>query len=278
VTPIREDRRRPAPLRGLYTDLDGTLLGPGGSLFATSRGPSARTAQAVARLHEEGVALVPVSGRTRDQLREAARILGAEAFIAELGAYVVQRSADGREETIPNLGAFRGRGTPVEAMARSGAGGFLLERYAGSLEPHAPWAFAGREATMLLRGLIDPVEASAALAGAGYDWLEVVDNGRLSRRYEPLDLPEFRAYHLVPRGVSKASGVRLHMGRAGWDPAECAAVGDSPSDLVLAEVVGRVFLVAAGATGDRENVTVTSSPDGEGFVEAVDDLLGSPAS
>ena len=267
----------------LYADLDGTLLGPGGSLFvAPDGGVTDRAAGALAALHRARIELVLVSGRTRDQLREAARILGASAAIAELGAFVVERRADGSEEVVPNLGAFRGPGTPFEAMAREGAGAFLLERYAGRLEPHAPWAFRGREATMLLRGLLDVAEASRELDAAGYGWLEVLDNGRLRRPVPSLSgLPEVRAYHLLPRGVSKASGVRLHLARRSFDPSACAAVGDASSDLALATEVGTVYLVADHGAGDDRSagmdggrVVVTEDGSTLGFAQAVEAFLG----
>jgi phosphoglycolate phosphatase len=272
-----------ASTSALYADLDGTLLGPGGSLFvAPDGGVTERAAGALAALHRARIELVLVSGRTRDQLREAARILGASAAIAELGAFVVERGADGSEEVVPNLGAFRGPGTPFEAMAREGAGAFLLERYAGRLEPHAPWAFRGREATMLLRGLLDVAEASRELDAAGYGWLELLDNGRLRRPVPSLSgLREVRAYHLLPRGVSKASGVRLHLARRSFDPAACAAVGDGASDLALAAEVGTVYLVAdhgaaddgpAGTGGGR--VVVTEEGSTLGFAQAVEAFLG----
>ena len=262
------------PLRALYADLDGTLFGPGGSLFATRNGPSTRGAEAVGRLHSAGVELVLVSGRTRDQMVEAARILGARSFIAELGAFVVERGTP--DEAIPNFGEFEGPGSPFTAMARSGAGAFLLERYAGRLELHTPWSSQAREATMLFRGLIDEGEATGALASAGYRWLEVRDNGRISKTFETLEVGEVRAYHLVPKGVSKASALRLHQERRGIDREAAAAVGDSTSDLQMAPQVGAMVLVAADGTPAIEggNVFSTPSPSGDGFAEAVDALLG----
>jgi hydroxymethylpyrimidine pyrophosphatase-like HAD family hydrolase len=280
VRTLLEYRPGTEALRAIYVDLDGTLLGPGGSLFATPDGRTLRAAHALFALLEAGVALVPVSGRTRDQMREAARILGAPAYIAELGAFLVEREGYGPEEVVPNLGAFTAGVNAFEAMARSGVGAFLLERYPGRLEPHAPWAFQDREATMLFRGLLDPVEATRALDEAGYGWTEVLDNGVISRPFESLEIPEVHAYHLVPRGVSKASAARLHMTRHALEPSSCAAVGDSPSDLDLAGEVGAVFIVAngvpaMGATADgMHNVYATPSPSGQGFAEAVETLLG----
>jgi hydroxymethylpyrimidine pyrophosphatase-like HAD family hydrolase len=264
----------------LYTDVDGTLVSHGGSLFGPSDRPSTRAADAIAALHRAGVQLVLVSGRTRDQLREVARLIGASAYIAELGAFVVHREA-GEETLTTNFGDFPGGGTPVEAMTRSGAAGFLLGRYDGRLEPHTPWAFQGRRATMLLRGLVDEREATDALDQAGYSWVELVDNGRITRRVEMLDLPEIHAYHLLPRGVNKASGVRAHRERVGVVLDEAAAIGDSPSDLQMAPEVGRMALLGTApdpsidrAQREPARITWIPSPAGEGFAQAVEALLG----
>ncbi|MDP9343247.1 MAG: Cof-type HAD-IIB family hydrolase [Actinomycetota bacterium] len=277
---LPNDRPPGGAIRALYVDLDGTLVGPGGSMFATPSGTSDRAARAVGELHRAGVELVLVSGRTRDQMREAARVMGAGAYVAELGAFVVLRTDPSAEEALPSFGAFRGPGRPFDAMARSGAGAFLLDRYAGRVEPHTPWAFQDREATMLLRGLLDPAEATGALEDARYRWLEVLDNGVIRRTYPSLDVPEVRAYHLVPRGVNKASAVRLHRERRGLAASEAAAVGDSLSDLSMASETGAFFLVANGvdtigaAADGMDNVYATRSPVGDGFAEAVAAVLG----
>lgn len=266
----------PPDLKGVrivYADLDGTLVGPGGSLFALPDGSSTRAASALGDLQEAGIELVLVSGRTRGGMREPARVLGATGFVAELGAIVVDRLLP--EEAVTDFGAFEGRGSPFEAMVRTGAGAVLLDRFPGQLEMHLPWAALSREATMLFRGLVDPAEATAALGEAGYGWLQVHDNGRIRRRSDALQVEDVHAYHLTPRGVSKGSGVRLHRNRRGI-PAEAAVlVGDSPSDVAAAPEVAAMFLVANGTAGpeDGPNVRVTSAPAGDGFAEVVELLL-----
>jgi phosphoglycolate phosphatase-like HAD superfamily hydrolase len=267
------------PVKVVYADLDGTLTGPGASLFAAiPDGTTARGANAVARLHGAGIQLVLVSGRTRRQAREAARMLGAAAHVAELGAFLV----DG-DEVVTNFGhgLTGAAGTPFEALTRSGAGGFLLERYAGRLEPHTPWALEPREATLLLRGLLDPAEATATLAAAGYGWLEVRDNGVARRPFPTLDLPEVHVYHVVPRGVGKAGAVAVHRSRRGLKREETVMVGDSPSDLEIAPEVGAVFVVAngaepveaSGAADGLDNAFATPSPAGDGVAEVVEAIL-----
>jgi hypothetical protein len=257
--------------RVLYTDLDGTLLGPGASLFAAPAGGfTIRAAEAVAALHAAGVELIPVSGRTEGQVREAARLLGAGGFIAELGGAI---GFEGRVERAS--GAHRGRGTPVEAMFRSGAPGFLVETYRGRLEPHAPWSHLERRCTILLRGLVDPAEARDTLEGSGYGWLDLLDNGVIGGTYEGLSVPEVHAYHLVPRGIDKASAVARDMERRELSRREAVAVGDSASDLTLAPHVAAVFMVPNAALEDGpENAFVTDAPYGEGFAEVVAGLLG----
>lgn len=263
----------------VYCDLDGTLVGPGASLFTTTSGESSLDGlMAVERLHDAGVPLVLVSGRTLQQMEEAARLLGALGFIAELGGIVAWR-ADLRSpwEVERDVGGYTGTGTPHEAMVRSGAGAFLLERYNGALEPHAPWSSLPRESTMLLRGYAP--DAQDALREAGYDWLEFLDNGIISRAFPGLVVDEVHAYHLVAKGVSKASGVRLHLERTGIDPARSAAIGDSPSDLAMAAVTHRMFVVANGRRaveaeiGDYPNASFVARSHGQGVADAIASLL-----
>jgi len=261
--------------RVVYTDLDGTILGPGGSLFATPEGGiTERAAEAVAALHRAGVALVPVSGRAEVRVREAARLLGADGFIAELGGIRVRG-----EEMVRDYGAYRGRATPHEAMARTGAAAFLLEAFAGRLEPHAPWAHDGREVSMLFRGQADVDDVHGRLEEAGYGWLRLHDNGVVRRAFPGLEVAEVHVYNLLPRGVSKATAVAADVAARGVARTEAAAIGDSASDLALAPHVGAVFVVSNGAGavqqagGVPDNVFIMDSGYGEGFAEAVEALL-----
>lgn len=263
-------------IRVVYADLDGTLLGPGGSLFAGPRGGvTGRAAAAVEAVHRRGIHIVVMSGRSR-RSAEVARALGASAFIAELGAILVEGPGP-QEVVIRNHGEHAGEDS-AEAIARSGAGALLLERFPGRLLPTGAWT----EASMVFHGLVDPAEANAALAEAGQGWLELQDNGRLRRTYRELYMPEVHAYHLLPRGVNKASAVRLHRERTGIAPSEAVAVGDSPSDLQAASQVAAFFLVANGLAGIGDEVAlpgnayVTASERGEGFAEAVEAMLRAP--
>jgi hypothetical protein len=54
-----------------------------------------------------------------------------------------------------------------------------------------------------------------------------------------------------------------------YSPEECIAVGDSPEDVDVANVVGRFFLVCNSGLEGGGNVEVTEAGHGEGFYEAV---------
>lgn len=263
----RESGRRP---RVVYSDLDGTLLGPGGSLFAApGGGVTGRPAEAVAALHRAGVALVPVSGRAEVRVREAARLLGADGYIAELGGIRARGDL-----VVHDHGAYRGPGTPHQAMLRSGAAGFLLGAFPGTLEPHSPWAHDGRVVSMLLRGRVDIDEVHRHLDGAGYGWIRLHDNGVLRRSFPGLEVDEVHVYNLLPRGVSKATAVAADLADRGVSAGEAVAIGDSASDVALAPEVAVLYLVAGSAPPDLpRNVVVTEAASGEGFAEAVLEVL-----
>jgi hydroxymethylpyrimidine pyrophosphatase-like HAD family hydrolase len=266
----------------LYADLDGTLFGPGGSLFAAADGSvTGRPAEALAALHREGIALMPVSGRTVRQMRETARLLGTRDFIAELGGITCY---DLEAEVIRAPGgSFARGGRPFEALGDSGAAGLLLEAFPGRIEPHAPWGFEDRETSMLFRGHVDLAEVRALLKRSGYGWVDVQDNGIVSRRFPGLETDEVHLYHLAPKGVDKASAVRADLIRRGLRGQDAVAVGDSAADAALAPLVAAVFIVANGRRALdgvplSENVYVVEGAYGDGFAEAVMAIVGSPGS
>lgn len=264
------------PLRCVYKDLDGTLLGRGASLFRDADGGfTLLPARALEACFRAGVEVVIKSGRRKAQVMEDARLIGQTAYIYEVGAGLV---IDGEEILL--TGGLRPRDgkTVHELIEESGAPRLLLETYAGRLEYHAPW-HRDREVSHLLRGLVDPGEANDLLAREGHGDLRLVDNGTIAPKETLLGLPgPPHAYHLLPRAASKAGAVAAHMRARGYAPEECIGVGDSREDLEVADAVGRFFLVAnavekdpelARAITGRPNVEVTEARNGEGFYEAV---------
>ena len=264
------------PIRAVYTDLDGTLLGHGASLFRDGQGAfTLLPARALEACHRAGVEVVIKSGRRRAQVMEDARLIGQSSYIFEVGAGLV---VDGELEWLTDPFHPSDGDTVHAQVERTGAPALLLERFAGLLEAHDPW-HREREVSHLFRGLVDPEEANEALAAAGHEDVHLIDNGVLLRGETKLELPAPpHAYHLIPASSSKATAVARHMQARGFAPPECIAVGDSREDLEVAPAVGRFFLVAnalerdpgIGAAAARYgNVEVTESSHGEGFYEAV---------
>jgi hydroxymethylpyrimidine pyrophosphatase-like HAD family hydrolase len=237
-------------LRCVYTDLDGTLLGRGGSLFRDGEGAfTLLPGRALEACHRAGVEVVIKSGRRKAQVMEDARLIGQSSYIYELGGGLV---IDGEETILTGeLRPEEGRSVH-DQIEESGAPALLLGRF--ELEHHAPF-HEGRQVTHLFRGHVDVGEANALLEAEGHGGLRLVDNGG-------------SAYHLVPADTSKANAVAAHMRAREYRREECIGVGDSREDLAVAEVVGRFFLVG-NAEISGEGAEVTEAGYGEGFYEAV---------
>jgi hydroxymethylpyrimidine pyrophosphatase-like HAD family hydrolase len=262
-------------VRVLYADLDGTLLGPGGSLFRdVEHKPTNLGGRAIEACLRADVELVLMSGRGRSSLAEDARLFGQTSYIYEAGACVV---LDGEEHWL--TGELQPGGVSIhDQITATGAPALLLENYAGRLEYHDPW-HANREVSHLFRGLIDAFEATALLNERGIMGLRVVDNGAVHRRSPALaGLPSVRAYHLLPEAASKANGVAFHLRARAFERAESFAVGDSREDLSCAPHVGTFWLVANAVERDPsirdamaqyDNVRVAEASHGAGVYEAV---------
>jgi hydroxymethylpyrimidine pyrophosphatase-like HAD family hydrolase len=264
-------------IRCVYTDLDGTLLGRGGSLLRDADGAfTLLPVRGLEACFRADVEVVLMSGRRRATVAEDARLLGQSAFIFEVGCGLV---IDGEETLLTGDELEPRDGLSVyDLIERSGAPQLLFDTYPGRLEHHAPWHL-GRDISHLMRGRVDTEEADALLESRGLGHVRLVDNGAIAPKPSLPDLGGApHAYHLMPRVASKASAVAAHMQARGLRPDECVAVGDSREDLGVADVVGRFFLVAnavekdpaVGAAGAmRPNVEVTEERNGEGFYEAV---------
>lgn len=269
-------------LRCVYLDLDGTLLGPGGSLLRSADGgfslDGVRALQACERAEVE---VMLYSGRRQSSVFECSRLIGSTAYTFEVGCGLV---VDGELEwltdgVVPSVSA----GSIYDQIAASGAPQLLLERFAGRLEYHTPWSI-GREVSHLFRGAIEVQEADQLLSDAGLGWLRLVDNGVVRAAPEQMPgLEVVHAYHLIPSASSKVRAVARHMQARGYVAGECIAAGDSREDLGVASVVGTFWLVAnaverdpalgatagGSTTGGAGTVRVAEASYGAGVYEAV---------
>jgi hydroxymethylpyrimidine pyrophosphatase-like HAD family hydrolase len=270
------DLRERLHVRVVYTDLDGTMLGPAGAFNRTPDGSlSSEPMDVLMTALERSIDVVPATGRSLRGLIGDARILGLQTVIAEMGSLIAY---DLGREVVTNLGAYPGGEEPPAAhMERTGAVKLLFDAFPGGLEHHSPWS-AWRDYTQLFRGLVDTSEADRVLAGAGFDWLTLHDNGRLHGAYLGREPGASHAYHLQPRGVDKGSAVALDRERRSFAAEDAIAIGDSIADLTMAPHVGALVLVADAVAADpaleraanaTSNVYVSERPGNLGWCDAL---------
>ena len=241
----------------VYLDLDGTLLGPGGNLFRNEGGDFCDAAvRTLERLTSLGIPYVFVSGRSAARVAEAARLLGADGALAEIGALDAGYPTEAGESVH-------------EAIARTGIPTELLAREP-QLEEH-PVSALGREGSHVLRGVVSP-DAARWVSERSDGRLRLADNGRIGPG-------ETRVFHLLPTAASKALSVRRDLARREADPGAGLSVGDSREDMEIGAVIGTTALVANGARAEPELARlasfVTDAGHGAGVAEAVARWLAS---
>jgi hydroxymethylpyrimidine pyrophosphatase-like HAD family hydrolase len=246
-------------LRCVYLDLDGTLLGPGGSLLrGADNGFSLEGVRALQACARADIEVVLYSGRRQSSVFECARLFGCSAYTFEVGCGLV--IDDELEWLTDGLVPSEADGSIYDQIAASGAPALLLEQFNGRLEYHTPWS-RGREVSHLFRGDIDLREAERLLTAAGLDWLRLVDNGVVRAAAEQMaGLGVVHAYHLIPAAASKARAVARHMQARAYRREECIAAGDSREDLGVAEVVGAFWLVANAVERDPDLASEVFGP------------------
>ena len=78
-----ELKERYARVRYVFTDLDGTMMGPGSCVLKNAAGePSVDFAATLVELARAGIEVIPCSGRNRSMLHEDTRVLGLNSYIA----------------------------------------------------------------------------------------------------------------------------------------------------------------------------------------------------
>ncbi len=274
---LRENLLAP---RVIYTDLDGTMVGPIGCFFRDSDwNLTLRPARALIAAQARNVDIMLVSGRHKSQLRETARLLGCVNYVAELGTELVYNLGD---EVVMNTGDLELTCDSVYGtIEETGVIQLLLRSFPGRLELHTPWS-EERECTPLFRGLVDGEEVRRLLQENGLERFQLVDNGVIPRRSPTLDVPVTRAYHLVPRGVSKEQSVVKDQEHRGIPRLATTAVGDAEADVAFSAAAGAFFMVRnglynnphlAGLIDRTENIFVTEGKMGDGWAEVVETLL-----
>jgi hydroxymethylpyrimidine pyrophosphatase-like HAD family hydrolase len=273
----------------VYFDLDGTMVGRGGSLLHDGEGNiSLMGARALEAAHRAGVEIVPVSGRRRDTVREPGRAMGATAYAFECGGGLV---VDG-EDYWQTGELFPENGQNVhEQITSRGVIELLTHHFDGMIELHTPW-HVGREVSVLFRGEIDTIVAQQLLNDHGSGDLRIVDNGYIGglptggtgfqggpgeSTLDP-SIASPRSYHLTPEGTSKAAAVDRHRRIRGYELDEVISVGDSAEDVGMAAASGVFWLVGGAEEKDEmvgpamlehDNIRVAEGGPGEAVYEAI---------
>ncbi|MCL2819007.1 MAG: HAD hydrolase family protein [Actinomycetia bacterium] len=276
-------------IKAIYTDLDGTMLGRGGTLLVDGEGnPSTRVAEVIVELTEAGIPIIPTTGRSDFQLVEIVRMCGLDDFIGESGAVLSWWTGKNREERyiLPHWDEkiLKGR-TPLQVMQDEGAAELLYEAFPGQLEPHTPWD-EPRKASELLRGRIDLVKAQVLLDGLDIA-VDVTENGAINPKVHTLAKPispdqeQIHAYHIVPAGVSKANAITVDLKRRGVEPEHALMIGDGLSDLQCASSVGVALMVenarrspgVMSSISHYKNAAFVRGKKGDGWVHMAELVL-----
>src|SRR5690348_18345385 len=110
----------------VYTDLDGTLLGKGSSLFRDAEGVfSLAQARALEAAHRAGAEVVIMSGRREPQVHEAARLIGQTSYIYEAGCAL---AIEGETTLMTGDMVPDEEGTVYEKIEQRGIPKMLFER------------------------------------------------------------------------------------------------------------------------------------------------------
>jgi hypothetical protein len=261
-------------IKVIYTDMDGTLVGPGGSLFAAPDGSLTMTpARAVFKTLQRDVDVVIISGRTRVQLKENARTIGFRNYIAELGCEIVY---DLGKKIVYNIGdmPLKEGQRPLDAIEKSGALDLIFREFPNQIRYYTPWSENVQDNALLV-GNIDEEQANRLLEEHGYTDLRMTDNGGVPPE------PDFRSphcYHLLPAAAGKRSAVQKDKEIRGLRTPELVGIGESIEDMEISPEVGVYFVVRNGAEDDprvmeaaeeRENAFLLEGRMGLGWAEAV---------
>jgi len=286
-----------ANITHVYTDLDGTLLAPGGRLLTDHLGnPSTKLAEALVLLKRAGIEVIIVTGRDVASSTEIMRLTNLDQFIAEMGCIIqfgygatAQKSYHLGEWTTKSFAEGFGHSVPItphEMVKQSGILEILFNRFKGRLEEHV-LPDSTREVTYLLRGHVDAApggEADCILAGFDLP-LQMLDNGIIHPKNHSLsDVDEIHIYHLMPRGTGKGQAVAFDIATKSLKPEQTLAIGDAMGDIAMGTATGSFVLVnnhtdsglegyAASILTNPATAFATTLPNASGWTEFAHALL-----
>jgi Cof subfamily protein (haloacid dehalogenase superfamily) len=263
------------PVRIVATDLDGTIVRSDGTI-------SARTANALARAEEAGVAVVLVTGRPPRWIAPVAEATGHRGLaICSNGAVIYDLHDEQIRESflIPAP-------TVAEVVAiLSGAMpelGFALET--GEDVYHGPgyrtgWAFNPDPDShpVPVSQLVTHAAAKLLASHPTMDADELLGHAAelVSHLVEPTHSNGRGLLEMGALGVSKATTLARFAAELRVDPADVVAFGDMPNDLPMLAWAGRSYAVANAHPLVLDAVgRTTASNDDDGVALVLDELFG----
>ena len=295
---------RLARVRYVFSDLDGTMYGPGSCVLKHAAGEhSLAMVETLVALKRAGIEVVLTSGRNRSMMHEDSRLLGINSYIGELGGLIMLDREHNEWEYYTADMPFNPESglTPHQVIEQTGVCERIIERWPGLIEYHNDMStgYKYREVTVGMRGEVPDAEVEEILADADVP-LEWGDNGFLTYVSAPttLALPEGvrgRAFNITPAGLGKGRAMERFCAARGIDRTQVLAIGDSFSDFLMADAADTFILVENGLKDPQADAFLAShdhawlvhghSIDGwvaamrqvlaaQGALEALDDAKG----
>ena len=248
----------------IYTDVDGTFVNDG-CLFCNRSGYTLQNARAIYQLLQAGVDVVMTSGREKEKLKDTARILGFQNYIANLGIEIVYRQG---EKVITHFGVdVPDHQSLKNWILNTGVVDAIFNKFPGQVTFYQPWADLLRTHFLLVGEL--PDREAEKFIQSEYPKLRIINNGEVPP-YQNFKKPS--AYHIVPGNVGKQEAVKIDKKERKLKTENLIGIGDSLEDVSLAPEVALFFLLDKNVASTYPNVIVIDNSDGSGFSRIVDFL------
>ena len=249
----------------IYTDVDGTFVNDG-CLFCNRSGYTLQNAQAIYQLLEAGVDVVMTSGREKEKLKDTARILGFQNYVANLGIEIVYRQG---EKVITHFGIdVPDHQSLKNWILKTGVVEAIFNKFPGQVTFYQPWADLLRTHFLLVGEL--PDREAEKFIQSRFPELRIINNGEVPP-YQNFKKPS--AYHILPRNVGKREAVKIDKKERKLKTENLIGIGDSLEDVSLAPEVALFFLLDKNVSFNYPNIIIVDNSDGSGFSRIVDFLV-----
>jgi len=251
-------------VRVIYTDVDGTFVHDG-CLFCNRSGYTMQNARAIFKLLEAGVDVVMTSGREKEKLKDTARLLGFQNYIANLGIEIVYNQG---EKVITHFGVdVPDHPSLKDWIRKTGVVEALFKTFPNRVDFYQPWADLLRTHFLLVGEL--PDQQAQEFITHNFPELRIINNGKVAP-YHKFKQPS--AYHIVPKNVGKRAAVNIDKSERKLKTENLIGIGDSLEDVSVAPEVALFFLLDQQVTASDPNVIPVDNSEGSGFSRIVDFL------